>query len=88
MNSDRTLSNKGLFLPTWIVVLVFTPIFGIGGSALGWVAYSLIGQGQALIKIDSKLDSNNALMKQSIQSNENRINRLENHVFDSKLKAK
>lgn len=83
---NHTITSKGLFLPTWIVVLVLTPIFTIGGSVLGWVAYTLIDQKQSLVKIESKLDGNNALMERAVQSAVDRINRLEDHVFSGKYK--
>lgn len=78
----HTITNKGLFLPTWIVTLVFTPIFAVGLGSLGWVIKTLIKQDQTLIKIEGKVDKTNDLMNQSLESHEKRINRLENRVFD------
>lgn len=78
----QTITAKGVFLPTWVILCVFTPLIAGGAGAITWTAKTLVEHGHSLVEIDEKLDSSKELLIEMVDSHERRINRIEDVVFN------
>lgn len=80
---SRTITGKGLFLPSWVIIFVFSPVLVGGAAAITWTAKTLIDHGHKLIEIEEKIDSSKELMIEMVNSHERRIVRIEDKVFSN-----